>query len=561
MPSHYARMVIYHTARQGQHDRLRFSGLGTRTRKERTYTAASVARPARRAGHRNWRPVELIQAEPQIDSGLSDRLIACWLFACFMLLYIGTAVGILRYGDDISMMHVTARMLNRGDFEVGAGTPGSNPGPDGRYYSKFGIGQSLLALPFYRVGQALEAVWPTRSTVDVTWWITGGTPVLVVSLIGILSSAGTVALLYLAGRLLGCSRWAGVWAALALGLGTFVWHYSRTFMTEPTSSFALLLAFVGLQRFARSGRSTWLWVSGAGAGWATLLRLGNVCGLLPLALWLGWETVRLRPTTTREIFLGVARWCAPIVAALVVVGAYNLVRFGDPRETGYAAEVDQFSTPLAVGVYGLLLSPGKGLFLYAPIALAGAIGWPNMLRRRPAPALAAAGLVVAFLVFYGRWYTWWGGGAWGPRFATILLPYLVLGLAPLVDRGVSRLAGLALWALGTLSVGIQVLSILVPYIPYLVELEAIPGGVDRSLWTFAASPLVAEAASLWRGDYPPDLAWTYYPYTAIAVLQGAALLGGLGALVGGLWSQAHRHLPIRRPEEGTRVEARVARLP
>jgi hypothetical protein len=56
---------------------------------------------------------------------------------------------------------------------------------------------------------------------------------------------------------------------------------------------------------------------------------------------------------------------AVVLFGLLVMAFYNQVRFGNPFETGYGEEAGAFTTPLLLGLYGLLLSPGKGLFEYA----------------------------------------------------------------------------------------------------------------------------------------------------------------------------------------------------
>ena len=77
---------------------------------------------------------------------------------------------------------------------------------------------------------------------------------------------------------------------------------------------------------------------------------------------------------------------SPILVAILLVGAYNAVRFGSPAETGYGETAQAFTTPLYIGLYGLLLSPGKSVFLYAPILLAAIFGWFPLRRRHAALA-------------------------------------------------------------------------------------------------------------------------------------------------------------------------------
>ena len=62
-----------------------------------------------------------------------------------------------------------------------------------------------------------------------------------------------------------------------------------------------------------------------------------------------------------------------VVAAAVPVALLALYQwrvFGSPLATGYGAEAAYgWSAPLGRGIPGLLLSPGRGLFVHAPILL------------------------------------------------------------------------------------------------------------------------------------------------------------------------------------------------
>jgi hypothetical protein len=109
---------------------------------------------------------------------------------------------------------------------------------------------------------------------------------------------------------------------------------------------------------------------------------------------------------------------------------------------------------------GLLLSPGRGLFVYSPVLLFALPGLAACLRRSappPARAISAAGLSI--LALYGFVATWWAGVVYGPRYPTDLLPFFALWLArtPLPRRG-RALAGAAFAVALTWSVGVQALG-------------------------------------------------------------------------------------------------------
>lgn len=487
----------------------------------------------------------------------SDGGVALWLFVFSSLVYVSTATGYLVYGDDVSMLSVTQAFIEHRGVDVPPDTPGAKPGRDGRFYSKYGIGQSVLALPFLVVGLVLDQLDTQRALVDTPGWLRRGTPVLVVSLLAILSTAGAVALLYLTCRALELAAFGSLVAALSLGFGTFAWHYSRAFMTEPTGMVSALLAFFALIQFTRDRRASWLFLSGTAGALALLLRLANATLLVPMFLWLVLEVWHPINPQGRTELPKIALWLFPIGAAAGMTAAYNFVRFGSAFETGYGAEAAAFTTPLYVGLYGFLLSPGKSVFVYAPILVGGVVGWNDLRRLRPRVAYVIAAVVVAQLLFYARWHVWWGGGAWGPRFLAVVLPFMIVGVASLIQRGFGRVGWALLGLTAASSVFIQTVSVVVPYVPYQAQMGATAESFDRLLWHPAYSPVVAESRSFLQAEYPPDVAATRYHFPLIARIQVGAFLAAAVMLVLAVWTYVSASLA--HPSDSLLLSARQRR--
>ena len=231
-----------------------------------------------------------------------------------------------------------------------------------------------------------------------------------------------------------------------------LWSVFRRFVSARWSVGLVLLYFLATS--VRTVASQALWQH---AG----VHLG-----IALALWLVLDE---RPLTTRRAFLAglalgfgtVARQTTALALAGIVsrrtfiravagfgIGiipllVYNAVAFGNPFEQGYGSK--PFDTPIVTGLYGLLLSPSRGLFVYAPyLAFAGAalvLAWRS---HGLVPArLRALGLVaLATLLLYATYTEWWGGRVFGARFLDDLAPVLFAALAWGIGRG---LLARALW--------------------------------------------------------------------------------------------------------------------
>jgi hypothetical protein len=136
------------------------------------------------------------------------------------------------------------------------------------------------------------------------------------------------------------------------------------------------------------------------------------------------------------------RFALGVVAASLPFLVYNLRFFGTPLG-GYQTLVGSnvFEHSIPEGVAALLVSPGKGLLVFAPFFLFLAAGGRVELGaagRLPIVLLWLACL--GQLVLYGT-MDWLAGWTYGPRFLTDMLPFLTLALIPAVER--LRSAGLA----------------------------------------------------------------------------------------------------------------------
>ncbi|NLP04868.1 hypothetical protein GX411_02805 [Candidatus Fermentibacteria bacterium] len=232
--------------------------------------------------------------------------------------------------------------------------------------------------------------------------------------------------------------------------------------------------------------------AGAALGAAMLVRLDSVVFLPSLV-------------RGRRSLAGLA---PGIAAALALLGAYNLFRFGSPLEDGHSMDPAMAFSPGLAGLAGLLFSPGKGLLWYAPaafIALGRARDW-----RLVAP-------FVISLVLHSQIRDWTGGTGWGPRFLFTALPPL---LAPLAAPG---RAGPLLLAAGAWAVACS--SAAVWSDPAAVEQSLGADAFDDPsrqavIWKPSRSPLAVSLARIGRGA--PDL----FPFTAAEVSPAAGAAAG-----------------------------------
>jgi hypothetical protein len=181
---------------------------------------------------------------------------------------------------------------------------------------------------------------------------------------------------------------------------------------------------------AQTGRPAWGW-SGTILGTvntpASLLGLGGV-GVA--------ETLKAK----RARFL-----LLPVAGALLCL-AESWVRRGSPWITGYEGNAGAetiltysgrpgFSYPLFFGLLSLLFSFGKGLVFFAPGLLLSFGGTVRGLGERLARCYRLWMIfLIGLVLVYAKWWAWYGGWTWGPRFLLFASIPAALALAASLAR-------------------------------------------------------------------------------------------------------------------------------
>jgi hypothetical protein len=349
-----------------------------------------------------------------------------------------TVLGNLRVasGDGETMFQVTRALFERGRIDLPPDVlapvevvPAHSRdtqiaytaiGRDGRTYSKYGLGQSLAAAPLYLAG----IIWRALTGIPYA-------PRDAALLLNGFLTAGTAGLLFLLARRLGFAGKVATILALAFAFCTPAWAYTHTFFSEALVTFCLTGAALASVRFTQMGQARWLALVAGALALAVFTRINAVAALPGFALYLvlTWRAhcVSLRTSSCQTlVFVGI------LGTGVGLVLGYNLVRFGAPLDFGYRTA--NWQTPFLVGLYGLTLSPGKGLLWYAPPVLLGLIGFPAFARRLPREAVLCGAVVIGYLLVHASYTYWEGGWCWGPRLVLPALPFALLPAASLLVR-------------------------------------------------------------------------------------------------------------------------------
>lgn len=416
----------------------------------------------------------------EYDGRGGPRKIALVVFLASLSLYTLTAGGSLSSTDATVMFDLTRNIVEERSLALSGNLLGleANRGTDGRYYSQYGLGQSLYNIPFYLAGTAAQRLVGRQIGKPDT------IPKAVVALGNTVAAALVVSVVWLfALRLSGAAR-ASMWAAASVAIASPLWPYSKFGFATPLTALVLLVAAYCLLKGAESGRTGIAAVAGAVMAFGWLTRHEIALALVPFALYL-FAAGRARGRAGGDILR--QQFALLGVAALggLAWGAYNYVRFGSPTFVGYSPA---FGT---TGYLAYLASPGGALWLFCPIAVVWILGALS----RPVPErLLLVGPFVGFFLFYGALADWAGGRSYGPRYLVPAVVLLAPALAPYLHRGTARVRAMVI-AVICLSAIVQLPGVVVDYSKVSLDWarsaprEAV---VERN-WRWDASPLVLNA--------------------------------------------------------------------
>ena len=474
------------------------------------------------------------------------------VFLLSLVLYLATTGGSM--ATDIMSYEVAKNIVEHRSVAMSYNVLNmdAHQGMDGRYYAPYGVGHALYAVPFYLAGKLVE---------DATGIGVGKPEALrkaFVVLGNAVAGALTVWLTFLFACGIGGSPRASVLTALTLGFGTFLWTYSKFGFSAPLTALTILWGLYGVWTGTRTRRPALLWLGGLGLGCALLVRHELALAVVPVGLWIVVES--------RGSWLRIVRRSLPVALPVVAAGLltlyYNEVRFGRPWDTGYLRDRTATFGSIWVGLPGLLASPGRSLFLFAPVTLLGVAGMGALWKRDRSTAMLIGGTIAVLLLFYASLTYWDADRSYGPRYLVAILPLVCLPLVMWFDRPGEDRRRRVLIAVAVLSVVVQLPGVVVDFSRVNFRPEYAYLTREDRLWTWEGSALRLNTLAAVSGipsnvryltglePRPPihaadargrdfseqfgfslDFWWLYLPYagvvpTPLAVTAAVALLAG-----------------------------------
>jgi hypothetical protein len=306
----------------------------------------------------------------------------------------------------------------------------------GHYYSNKAPGSSFFAVPFY-AAYLLASGGPAPS----------GGPRDLARAVAIINVGANVipifACVWIFWRWLGRIGTDGLdegdrlFATAAFALGAMSLPFAGAFLGHGLAMFFLVATVAAIHRTLTDAvppRTGWIHLAGFSAGLAVLTDYVCLPAVAVLSAYLAWHW-RRAPRLLGYWLLGGA---VPGLA----LGLYDTICFGSPFTLSVSNSVlpSEFVDAVSVGrpslsaLWGLTLSPYRGLFWSSPFLLLGLLGLPELWRRdRTLLVLALIGIVPC-LVYVTCIRMWNGGATYLPRYLMTTVPFLALLFAVALPR-------------------------------------------------------------------------------------------------------------------------------
>lgn len=230
------------------------------------------------------------------------------------------------------------------------------------------------------------------------------------------------------------------------GFTTIAWSYSSTGLNVTLEVLFILLAFLFFRRFKKNNTAIDLVFCGLSLGLGITVRYDMAIFVAILFAFLIYDLVKKK----RKVINFVGFTLPLIFFGLMLIGI-NFIRFGSFFEFGYGSEEGFFAghtTPLHVGIFGLLFSPGVGILLFSPILLTIFISFPDFYTKNRNDLLLFLVYFTALLIFFGSFHAWHGLVSWGARYMLPIIPFLMLPLGSSIEKRKNKSFRISLLILG-----------------------------------------------------------------------------------------------------------------
>jgi hypothetical protein len=407
----------------------------------------------------------------------SNKLIIFLIFAFFFLIYVTSSSGHFDPWDGTGYFLLTESMALKHSAKLYPDQPtvqqlSTHSSPSKPNFPNACYICDLIIKPTYSVGKSAFLTPAIAVPFYYAALIFSVPPVTVVALLAnsfIMSL--TCVILFCFSLALYKSKKIAFVLTLIFGVCSFIWPYNSSLMSDPTKALCIFAStyfiYIATRQDNRirassnnrgldsgttatnviakyENKNKRLYFAGLGALFLGLSVFAHPTSSILIPGFLVYFIFSIRHSNNRKILL--ISFLLVLGTVLLFAGFTNFIRFGSFAKFGLT-NYEEGAT-LSVhrqwqGLVGLLVSPGKGLIFYFPIAILLPLAFRYMYAKNKELFFISTYTFVATWLFFGTVFflggkfpasVEWSGGWWGPRYLVSLLPFIALTSGTLFEH-------------------------------------------------------------------------------------------------------------------------------
>ncbi|MGD9129826.1 MAG: glycosyltransferase family 39 protein [Candidatus Woesebacteria bacterium] len=417
-----------------------------------------------------------------------NKFIANYFFFC-LFFFTFFASGMVDSQDGFQYLAITRRMYYDHTFELPVKKPPHNvhmnifPGKDGKIYSPTGLGYSLAFLPavmfedlFLKLsGREPLATFPLESDWPV---------LLVASMTNAFFGAILVVTLYQYLKSFNINHKRSLLLSFIAMVSTNLFVYTKHVYPHMMFVSFLTLAFYLLRQYSLKKQKKHLFFSGLAYGVVIITYNPTfVLPALPFALYyllltkvkFNLKKIKSNIKILKQIIIDAFYGFLGILPFWLIYSCFNTVRFGNATSAGYGSsagtKLPLIPPPYVIieGIWGVLFSPGRSIFIYTPLLLMLFLFWWKLKKRLIPEIISFSLLSLIYVLMIGinrgaeDFLAWHGEVSWGNRYMIVIIPFLFILIANIYQTLSKYNKYFAFLPLVLIGLYVQSLGILFPY--------------------------------------------------------------------------------------------------
>ncbi|MEK6947077.1 MAG: hypothetical protein AABX32_05725 [Nanoarchaeota archaeon] len=255
-------------------------------------------------------------------------------------------------------------------------------------------------------------------------------------------SALSVGLFFLICRTFNYSVKTSLCLSFLLGLSTSIFAYSGTSFNQVSALSFILLGFLLFRKYQISLQLRFILLAFSSLVFAFMIREDAILFIIPLFLF----SIILSLTKKNKI-KNIILFTLPLILGYAIYRIFDLIRYGVSQQNKIISDVSTIVTfgqgnptfSFVEHMFGLLLSPGIGLFIYVPILLTVFFSLPDFFKSNKAISILILSFSCLFVIHFATFNFWHGLTAWPPKYMYALIPFLLLPLGVSIQKRKSKI--------------------------------------------------------------------------------------------------------------------------